>query len=98
MGMDLKGEVALVTGSARGLGRAMAQRLAELGAAVAIHDISPEACAEFGEAKNIGEVAEQIGKASNTRTTAVCGNIADETAVAAMVANVERALGPITVL
>ena len=33
--MNLQGEVALVTGSARGLGRAMAQRLAELGAAVA---------------------------------------------------------------
>src|SRR4051794_36880288 len=58
--MSLNGEVALVTGSARGLGRAMAQRLAALGASVAIHDISPDACAEFGEAKDITEVATQI--------------------------------------
>src|SRR5207248_7197386 len=97
MGIDLKGEVALVTGSARGLGRAMAQRLAELGAAVAIHDINPEACAEFGEAKNIEDVAGQIAAATGAKTTSVCGNIADEAAVALMVANAERALGPITV-
>jgi 3-oxoacyl-[acyl-carrier protein] reductase len=96
--MNLKGEVALVTGSARGLGRAMAQRLAELGAAVAIHDISPEACAEFGEANNIGEVAQQVTAGTGARAAAVCGNIADEAAVAAMVAQVERALGPVSVL
>jgi len=98
MGIDLKGEVALVTGSARGLGRAMAQRLADLGAAVAIHDINPDACAEFGEAKNIDEVAGQIGAASGTKTVSVCGNIADEAQVAAMVEKVEKTLGPITVL
>ncbi|HEY7116852.1 MAG TPA: SDR family oxidoreductase [Tepidisphaeraceae bacterium] len=98
MGMDLKGEVALVTGSARGLGRAMAQRLAELGAAVAIHDINPEACAEFGEAKNINEVAGQIASSTGAKTTAVCGNIADEGQVAAMVESVQASLGPITVL
>jgi len=98
MGIDLKGDVALVTGSARGLGRAMAQRLADLGAAVAIHDINPDACAEFGEAKNIDEVAGQIGAASGTKTVSVCGNIADEAQVAAMVEKVEKTLGPITVL
>ena len=43
----LEGQVALVTGSGRGLGRAMAARLAELGAAVAIHDIAREAPAEL---------------------------------------------------
>jgi NAD(P)-dependent dehydrogenase (short-subunit alcohol dehydrogenase family) len=98
MSTDLKGEVALVTGSARGLGRAMAQRLAELGAAVAIHDISPDACAEFGEAKHIDDVAHQVGHASGARTTAVCGNIADEAQVAAMVAQIERDLGPVSIL
>src|SRR3954452_15863176 len=96
--MSLNGEVALVTGSARGLGRAMVQRLAALGASVAIHDISPEACAEFGEAKNIDEVASQIAQATGVKTTAVCGNIADEGQVAAMVERIESALGPVSVL
>jgi 3-oxoacyl-[acyl-carrier protein] reductase len=98
MGIDLKGEVALVTGSARGLGRAMARRMAELGASVAIHDISPEACAEFGEAKDIDEVAAQIATAGGGKTTSVCGDIANEAQVAAMVEKVEAKLGPITVL
>jgi 3-oxoacyl-[acyl-carrier protein] reductase len=98
MGIDLKGEVALVTGSARGLGRAMARRMAELGASVAIHDISPDACAEFGEAKDIDEVAAQIAAAGGAKTTSVCGDIANETQVAAMVEKVEANLGPITVL
>src|SRR4051812_2106857 len=81
-----------------GGGRAMAQRLAELGASVAIHDINPDACAEFGEAKDINEVAGQIGGASGVKTVSVCGNIADEAQVAAMVERVEAALGPVTVL
>ncbi|HET9067106.1 MAG TPA: SDR family NAD(P)-dependent oxidoreductase, partial [Amaricoccus sp.] len=35
---ELSGKTAFVTGSGRGLGRAMAERLAELGADVAVHD------------------------------------------------------------
>ncbi len=98
MSDDLKGEVALITGSARGLGRAMAQRLAELGAAVVIHDINPTACAEFGEAKNIDEVAAKLSAETGVKTAAVCGNIASEAEVAAMVAQVEQTLGPISIV
>ena len=36
---ELDGLTAFVTGSGRGLGRVMAERLAELGANVAIHDM-----------------------------------------------------------
>jgi len=38
MTKELAGKIAFLTGSGRGLGRAMAERLAELGADVAIHD------------------------------------------------------------
>src|SRR5688572_11428153 len=94
----LKGQVALVTGSGRGLGRAMATRLAHLGAAVAIHDVCQEAPAEFGEAKSCDEVAAQLATATGSKTTAACANIASEAEVAAMVQKIESTLGPISIL
>ena len=94
----LKGQVALVTGSGRGLGRAIVERLAEQGADVAIHDISQEAPAEFGEAKNLDDVADQIAKKYGVRTIGVTANIADENQVRAMVQKIEASIGPIGIL
>src|SRR5690242_9614127 len=93
----LEGETAIVTGSGRGLGRAIAERLAALGAAVAVHDINQEAPGEFAEARTLDEVAEQIAR-QGVKTAAVTGNIADEAAVAEMVRHAEAELGPISIL
>jgi 2-hydroxycyclohexanecarboxyl-CoA dehydrogenase len=93
----LDGQVALVTGSGRGLGRAIAERLAEQGAHVAIHDIDTLAPAEFGEATNLDEVVEQITKHGG-KAVAVTGDVADEAAVTAMVERAQSALGPISIL
>ena len=93
----LEGQVALVTGSGRGLGRAIAARLAELGAAVAVHDITPEAPAEFGEAENLDEVVADIAHHGG-KTVGVLGDIADEAAVRSLTGQVEAALGPIGIL
>ena len=50
----LDGKVAIVTGAARGLGRAYAKRLAGLGARVAVADLNLHSYEEFeAEAKDM---------------------------------------------
>ncbi|MBA3944737.1 MAG: SDR family oxidoreductase [Herpetosiphonaceae bacterium] len=93
----LAGQVALVTGSGRGLGRAVAGRLAELGADVAVHDISAEAAAEFGEAEHLDAVVADLARQGG-KVVGVTGDIADEAAVGAFVKQAEAALGPISIL
>jgi len=94
---SLAGQVAFVTGSGRGLGHAIAMRLAELGASVAVHDLNDTAPAEFGEFPNLEASRAKVAEAGHS-TCAVTGNIADEARVAAMVREIDGALGPITIL
>jgi 3-oxoacyl-[acyl-carrier protein] reductase len=97
MPKELSGKIAFVTGSGRGLGRVMAERLAECGADVAIHDLDWTAPAKYGEAADLGEVAGTIEK-KGVRTVAVSGNIGDAAAVAKMRADIEAKLGPLDIL
>lgn len=63
--MTLNGKTALVTGGARGLGRAYALRLARLGADVAIVDLDLDGAARYGEvlgASSVEAEIEQLGR------------------------------------
>ncbi|HKD08312.1 MAG TPA: SDR family oxidoreductase [Bryobacteraceae bacterium] len=94
---DLKGEVALVTGSGRGLGRGIAEALAKGGAAVAIHDRTEEAPARYGECGGLTDVVREIER-RGVRATGVTGDISDEESVRRLVADAETSLGPISIL
>jgi 3-oxoacyl-[acyl-carrier protein] reductase len=48
--IDLEGKAAIVTGSGRGIGRAIAGKLAEAGARVMINDLDPAPCEEASAA------------------------------------------------
>ena len=60
MEKKLAGKVAWVTGSSRGLGRAIAAHLADLGASVDVHGTSPTSTRAFDEADSLEAVAAEI--------------------------------------
>jgi NAD(P)-dependent dehydrogenase (short-subunit alcohol dehydrogenase family) len=95
--MSLEGKVAIVTGAARGLGRAYALRLARLGASVAVFDIDLEGAAKFGEALSAPTVADEI-RACGPKGLGIQVDAADREAAREAIASVEAQLGPIDIL
>lgn len=93
----LGGRVALVTGSGRGLGRAIAQHLGQLGAALAIHDLSDTSPADYGEAATLSDSAQRLLSPCGLGL-AVTGDITDELAIQRIVETVQSRLGPISIL
>jgi NAD(P)-dependent dehydrogenase (short-subunit alcohol dehydrogenase family) len=86
--ISLTGQVALITGGGRGLGRLYAQWLARAGAAVGIMARSAE---------QLEETARLVRDAGG-RALAFPGDVADQQTVNQAVAAVEAAFGPLTLL
>jgi 3-oxoacyl-[acyl-carrier protein] reductase len=82
-------QVAIVTGSSRGIGRAIARALAARGAAICINYADRTAAAEAAAA----EIA-----AAGRRVIAIQADVADADAVARMVVRTEAELGPVSIL
>jgi 3-oxoacyl-[acyl-carrier protein] reductase len=95
--MKLKGKVALVTGGARGLGRAYVLHLARLGADVVVNDIDLNAAAEYNETLTAPTVMEEV-EALGCRALGVQADVTDKDAVDAMFEETLGAFGRLDIL
>ena len=87
---DLSGKVAVITGSSRGIGRAIAQAMVEQGASVVISSRKEEACEEAAAAIN-----ERHGE---ERAIVVPANISSREALQHLTDETRRRLGRIDIL
>jgi glucose 1-dehydrogenase len=86
---DLSGRTALVTGSSRGIGRAIALGLAECGAAVAVHG-----AARGGEAECVLQIVRERGGSG----ASILADLRDPDSCRTLVSEVTTRLGPIDIL
>jgi len=94
----LQGKVAWVTGSSRGLGRAIAGHLASLGASVVVQGTTPTSTRAFNEADSLEQVAEQIASEHDVRVLPVWGDLSKPQVVDRLVQEVHQAFGQIDIL
>jgi NAD(P)-dependent dehydrogenase (short-subunit alcohol dehydrogenase family) len=89
---DLTGKVALITGSSKGIGLAIAREMARAGAKVVISSRKVDVCQQVAAAINT-ELAEAAGGA-----IAIGAHIGDKDALQMLVNDTQKQLGPIDIL
>lgn len=95
--MKLEGKVALVTGSARGLGRAYALHLAKIGADVVINDIDLDAAKVYGEELSAPTVMDEV-RALGRQSLGVVADVTQKDQVDGMVKQIVETFGHIDIL
>lgn len=93
----LDGEVAIVSGGARGFGRAIAQQLSQSGASVAILDIADDADGESASSKQLQATVDEL-HADGARVIGVPCDVTNEQSVQRAVTEVEASLGDISIV
>ena len=97
MSLPLQGNVAIVTGAARGLGRAYALRLAELGADIVIADINLDGASEYGEKLEHETVMAEV-EAKGRQALGFEGNLTDPDVVKRLFDQALKRFGKIDIL
>jgi len=87
---DLSGKTAIVTGSSRGIGRAIAEAFADAGANVIISSRKQDACD-----RTAAEINEKCGA---ERAVAIAASLSDKAALEALVAQTRERFGQIDIL
>jgi NAD(P)-dependent dehydrogenase (short-subunit alcohol dehydrogenase family) len=87
---DLTGKTAIITGSSRGIGKAIAHRLAEHGANVVVSSRKLDACQEAAD-----EINKLVGR---TAAIAVAANIAVKEALQNLVDETNKAFGKVDIV
>ena len=94
----LEDKVAWVTGSSRGIGRVIADHLADLGANLAVHGTSPTSTRAFNEAESLDAVAQAITAAHRSVVLPVWGDLTDAVTVKQTADQIRQKFGQIDIL
>jgi 3-oxoacyl-[acyl-carrier protein] reductase len=86
---ELGGNIALVTGSSRGIGRAIALALAKAGADVVVNYRTHDS-----EATQVSQQIEELGR----RSLAIRADVSIASEVTSLIRTIETELGPVTIL
>jgi 3-oxoacyl-[acyl-carrier protein] reductase len=97
-GKKLQGKVAWVTGSSRGIGRALVEHLAVCGARVAVHGTRQDSPRQLNEGDTLDSIASFLEKQYGVKAVAVAGDLTEDAAVRGIVEKIHEALGPIDIL
>jgi len=94
----LEGQVALVTGAGRGLGRAFGEHLAALGCHVAVHGLREHGPSEYGGSETLSDVTRAIAARHGVRTVKVLADLTRTADIERSLATIAAELGAIDIL